>query len=39
MQIALIAPIVSALLIYWARLAELRTPRNVEKRQVRESVP
>ena len=38
MQIALIVPIVSALLIYWARIAELRTPRDVVKGTVRESL-
>lgn len=38
MQIALIVPIVSALLIYWARMAELRTPRELEKGTIRENV-
>jgi protein-S-isoprenylcysteine O-methyltransferase Ste14 len=38
MQIALVVPIVSALLIYWARMAELRTPRDVVKGQIRESM-
>jgi protein-S-isoprenylcysteine O-methyltransferase Ste14 len=38
MQVALIAPIVSALVIYWARMAELRTPRDLEKGKIRESV-
>lgn len=38
MQIALIAPILSALLVYWARIAELRTPRDVVKGTVRESL-
>jgi len=37
MLLALIAPIVSALLIYWARMAELRTPRDIVKGTIRES--
>ena len=38
MDIALWVPIASALLIYWARMAELRTPRDLEKGQIRESL-
>lgn len=38
MHIELVAPIVSALLIYWARMAELRTPRDLEKGQIRENL-
>jgi protein-S-isoprenylcysteine O-methyltransferase Ste14 len=34
----LVAPILSALAIYWARIAELRTRRDLEQGQVRENL-
>lgn len=38
MLLTLMVPIVSALFIYWLRMVELRTPRDLEKGQIRESV-
>src|SRR6478735_10936528 len=37
-QLVLIVPIASALLIYWARIRELKTIRDTEKGQVRENL-
>ena len=36
--LALLAPIASALIIYWVRIAELRTRRDIEQGQVRENL-
>lgn len=38
MNLALVAPIASALVIYWARMKELKTPRDLEKGEIRENL-